>query len=1099
MSCNYCSLIYCCVATVDGGIKNSSEVSSNSSTRSAVMSPSAALMQTFKGISRQSRQHDDEIETTSPISYIRSAVMSPSATFAQNFNGILRQNETESEGSSTYSEADDSSTYSEADHFSLSSEDIEPNNENGFPARHFARVVANQDSSTCSEEGRESDSVRPIEVASSIFAELSFGATTKKTAPSVAAAPAPAPLPATAAESNQDRIAKSAAAPLFDEATTSPSSNDISEDVAQQEESGVEESLRAQLRAVEKIEGDALQYEGEASHIEHHLVELQNRNGTLQQNVTNMNELEVRMSKLIVEKSIRAQGIQRMSSELKQRKVTADQRKEAAKKSVETKIQQAKLVTNKNERLAVIGEEQHRRTTALQKIGDATQKDIEALLRENERSVILAPPVNSTNVLPYYAPRLAIQHEEGIASPPHRPLSDAPPLLLCADPNAPPVGALDAQKSPLQTARRIRANAHSILALASTSESQFMSSVSETPGTIVDVVTKDDELTMLADLLTNFDTLSSPGEYTILAPTDDAFYDAFGGDSPPPKICAIVKYHCIRGIDSSTNMTDGLELTTIQGGTIRFKGDENTMTVAGSSNQKVANIVKTGIPASNGVIHKIDSLICSQNLLEELGLRNEGCETPSMSSNIESTESKEFEGDEVTMTIAGSSDEKWLRNEGCETPSMSSNIESTESKELEGDEVTMTIAGSSDEKRLRNEGCETPSMSSNIESTESKELEGKEVTMAIAGSSDEKRLRNEGCEAPSMSSNIEPTESTETPNHYHFHHGNSTGKKFYEVLDITRSADADGIKVAYHNQCLIWHPDKNKDSVESKDRFVQIKEAYETLNNPVSRDSYDRYCSCIEEKLKKRNPKDMNAYRGRQQESGIPTLASKSIIFNAKFNYEVKRDCIKSELKVLASTINQMNNSDPALVELKKKAEWLGQKVMVNEEAFECVNEIEEHYSQLEGLRGKKSIAKKHLEIARLGATSERKRSASFKPFESVVPKDTKPEDTFSVTVPEDIQPEDEFEINVRDRDIKIQCPVDCGPGSSLLITASNNRPTTVKKSLKRQKNNEVQDRLNKVRKSLEIDFETVPGSFCRTRSRTRSRTQSLANEEKNM
>ena len=371
--------------------------------------------------------------------------------------------------------------------------------------------------------------------------------------------------------------------------------------------------------------------------------------------------------------------------------------------------------------------------------------------------------------------------------------------------------------------------------------------------------------------------------------------------------------------------------------------------------------------------------------------------------------------------------------------------------------------------------------------------------MAIAGSSDEKRLRNEGCEAPSMSSNIEPTESTETPNHYHFHHGNSTGKKFYEVLDITRSADADGIKVAYHNQCLIWHPDKNKDSVESKDRFVQIKEAYETLNNPVSRDSYDRYFSCIEEKLKKRNPKDMNAYRGRQQESGIPTLASKSIIFNAKFNYEVKRDCIKSELKVLASTINQMNNSDPALVELKKKAEWLGQKVMVNEEAFECVNEIEEHYSQLEGLRGKKSIAKKHLEIARLGATSERKRSASFKPFESVVPKDTKPEDTFSVTVPEDIQPEDEFEINVRDRDIKIQCPVDCGPGSSLLITASNNRPTTVKKSLKRQKNNEVQDRLNKVRKSLEIDFETVPGSFCRTRSRTRSRTQSLANEEKNM
>jgi len=189
-----------------------------------------------------------------------------------------------------------------------------------------------------------------------------------------------------------------------------------------------------------------------------------------------------------------------------------------------------------------------------------------------------------------------------------------------------------------------------------------------------------------------------------------------------------------------------------------------------------------------------------------------------------------------------------------------------------------------------------------------------------------------------MSSNIEPTESTETPNHCpQFHNGNYTGRKFYEVLDISRSASANDTKVAYHNQSLIWHPDKNKNSVESKDRFVKVKEAYDMLNDPASRESYDRDCSFIEEKLKKRNPKDRNTYRGRQQESEIPEptrmpcfqdswdmlssypITLKSMIFNAKFDYEVKHDCIKSELTELASTIKQMNKSDPALVDLKKK------------------------------------------------------------------------------------------------------------------------------------------------------------------------------------
>nr|XP_023016685.1 dnaJ homolog subfamily C member 21-like [Leptinotarsa decemlineata] len=62
----------------------------------------------------------------------------------------------------------------------------------------------------------------------------------------------------------------------------------------------------------------------------------------------------------------------------------------------------------------------------------------------------------------------------------------------------------------------------------------------------------------------------------------------------------------------------------------------------------------------------------------------------------------------------------------------------------------------------------------------------------------------------------------------------------YDVLGISRNADADDIKYAYRKLALEWHPDKNLDKVElAKERFQIIKRAYEILSDGEERACYD--------------------------------------------------------------------------------------------------------------------------------------------------------------------------------------------------------------------------------------------------------------------
>ena len=63
---------------------------------------------------------------------------------------------------------------------------------------------------------------------------------------------------------------------------------------------------------------------------------------------------------------------------------------------------------------------------------------------------------------------------------------------------------------------------------------------------------------------------------------------------------------------------------------------------------------------------------------------------------------------------------------------------------------------------------------------------------------------------------------------------------YYDILELQRDATTDDIKHSFRKLALKYHPDKNKNSPESKEKFLKIVEAYETLYNKDLKKSYDQ-------------------------------------------------------------------------------------------------------------------------------------------------------------------------------------------------------------------------------------------------------------------
>lgn len=66
-------------------------------------------------------------------------------------------------------------------------------------------------------------------------------------------------------------------------------------------------------------------------------------------------------------------------------------------------------------------------------------------------------------------------------------------------------------------------------------------------------------------------------------------------------------------------------------------------------------------------------------------------------------------------------------------------------------------------------------------------------------------------------------------------------RDYYEVLGVSRNADASEIKKAYRKLAIQYHPDKNPGNKEAEEKFKEAAEAYDVLGNEEKRRRYDQF------------------------------------------------------------------------------------------------------------------------------------------------------------------------------------------------------------------------------------------------------------------
>lgn len=109
------------------------------------------------------------------------------------------------------------------------------------------------------------------------------------------------------------------------------------------------------------------------------------------------------------------------------------------------------------------------------------------------------------------------------------------------------------------------------------------------------------------------DTLKGAGPFTVFAPTDEAFAKLPAGtveDLLKPenkqKLVSILTYHVVAGDVMAKDVLKLSEAKTVNGKEVKIMVEGGKVMVGG------ANVTKTDIKCSNGVIHVIDSVLLPQ-------------------------------------------------------------------------------------------------------------------------------------------------------------------------------------------------------------------------------------------------------------------------------------------------------------------------------------------------------------------------------------------------------------------------------------------------------------------------------------------------------
>jgi transforming growth factor-beta-induced protein len=136
------------------------------------------------------------------------------------------------------------------------------------------------------------------------------------------------------------------------------------------------------------------------------------------------------------------------------------------------------------------------------------------------------------------------------------------------------------------------------------------SAMTTAPDTIYDVISTDERFSTLAGLLSDagLDTTLMSGEYTLFAPTNDAF-DKLDDNtlavlaSDPELLKKVLLYHVVSGRVPAAQVLTSTQLASAEGSSLDIMVSGSTVMVG------QATVVATDIAAGNGVIHAIDTVL----------------------------------------------------------------------------------------------------------------------------------------------------------------------------------------------------------------------------------------------------------------------------------------------------------------------------------------------------------------------------------------------------------------------------------------------------------------------------------------------------------
>uniref|UniRef100_A0A8C5BAX0 Periostin, osteoblast specific factor b n=1 Tax=Gadus morhua TaxID=8049 RepID=A0A8C5BAX0_GADMO len=147
--------------------------------------------------------------------------------------------------------------------------------------------------------------------------------------------------------------------------------------------------------------------------------------------------------------------------------------------------------------------------------------------------------------------------------------------------------------------------------------------VSSVGNSIAEVLDVDDDLTTLTNMARDaglMEKLGEPGQYTIFAPTNEAF-DKLGSDvlerimSDKDVLKALLNFHLLNTVQCSEGIMLGTSYETLEGNSIEVGCDGDSLTVNG-----IKMVMKKDIVTTNGVIHLIDQVLMPDSAKEVMEL-----------------------------------------------------------------------------------------------------------------------------------------------------------------------------------------------------------------------------------------------------------------------------------------------------------------------------------------------------------------------------------------------------------------------------------------------------------------------------------------------